>query len=79
MRLAFHHNVLPTIYTKICSRMDTNIDGSILEGGGQILRNSVALSALLQKPLSIHNIRAGRKAPGLRYQHATGEFPYVLP
>ncbi|KAF7778903.1 hypothetical protein Agabi119p4_3248 [Agaricus bisporus var. burnettii] len=48
------------------------INGSILEGGGQILRNSVSLSALLQKPIRIENIRAGRSQPGLKNQHRTG-------
>jgi RNA 3'-phosphate cyclase len=46
------------------------IDGSLLEGGGAILRNSVALSALYQKPIEIFNIRANRSKPGLRNQHA---------
>ncbi|KIP01267.1 hypothetical protein PHLGIDRAFT_131317 [Phlebiopsis gigantea 11061_1 CR5-6] len=48
------------------------IDGSVLEGGGQILRNAVAYSALLQRPITIQNIRHNRKQPGLRPQHAAG-------
>jgi RNA 3'-phosphate cyclase len=45
------------------------IDGSQGEGGGQILRTSVSLSCILNKPIRIQNIRAGRKEPGLRPQH----------
>lgn len=45
------------------------IDGSQGEGGGQILRTSVSLSCILEKPMRIRNIRAGRKEPGLRPQH----------
>ena len=45
------------------------IDGSILEGGGSIVRNAVALAALFQKQLEIYNIRAKRSKPGLRNQH----------
>jgi RNA 3'-terminal phosphate cyclase (ATP) len=45
------------------------IDGSILEGGGQILRMSVALSAVTGKPIRIYNVRAKRSPPGLRAQH----------
>jgi len=48
------------------------IDGSMGEGGGQILRNAVALSAVLLKPIRIYNIRAKRRNPGLRPQHLTG-------
>jgi len=48
------------------------IDGSVMEGGGQILRMSVGLSALLRKPIRISKIRAGRARPGLKAQHLTG-------
>ncbi len=48
------------------------IDGSYGEGGGQILRTTLTLSALLGKPVEIFNIRAGRKKPGLQPQHLTG-------
>lgn len=45
------------------------IDGLYGEGGGQILRTSVALSALTKTPIKIINIRKKRKNPGLRAQH----------
>lgn len=45
------------------------IDGSIGEGGGQILRSSLALSVITQTPFTLTNIRAGRKSPGLKKQH----------
>ncbi len=45
------------------------IDGSYGEGGGQILRTSVALSAVSGKPVEIENIRKGRPKPGLSAQH----------
>lgn len=35
-----------------------------MEGGGQILRNAVSLSAILEKPVKIVNIRAKRDKPG---------------
>lgn len=47
------------------------IDGSMLEGGGQILRVSVALSAVSGRPVRVFNIRAKRSNPGLRPQHLT--------
>jgi RNA 3'-terminal phosphate cyclase (ATP) len=45
------------------------IDGSYGEGGGQILRTALALSAILKKPFTIHHIRSKRKNPGLQAQH----------
>lgn len=48
------------------------LDGSIQEGGGQLLRNSISLSGLLSKPIKVVNIRAKRKNPGLAAQHLEG-------
>lgn len=47
------------------------IDGSMGEGGGQILRTAVALSSITGRPIRIRNIRAKRENPGLRPQHLT--------
>jgi RNA 3'-terminal phosphate cyclase (ATP) len=47
------------------------IDGSIGEGGGQVLRTSLALAAVLGREVRILNIRAGRPQPGLKAQHLT--------
>ncbi len=49
----------------------TTIDGSQGEGGGQILRSSVAIAAVTGRPVHIENIRAGRSKPGLMRQHLT--------
>lgn len=48
------------------------IDGSYGEGGGQILRTAVSLSALTLRPVRITRIRAGRPNPGLKRQHMAG-------
>ena len=45
------------------------IDGSTGEGGGQILRTSLALSCITGKGLRVENIRAARRNPGLGRQH----------
>jgi RNA 3'-terminal phosphate cyclase (ATP) len=45
------------------------LDGSEGEGGGQILRTALSLSAITGKPFTIHRIRAKRLKPGLRPQH----------
>ncbi len=47
------------------------IDGAYGEGGGQIVRSTLALSILTGKPVRLENIRAGRPKPGLRHQHLT--------
>ena len=47
------------------------IDGSMGEGGGQILRTSLALSLATGTPVRIVKIRAGRAKPGLLRQHLT--------
>jgi RNA 3'-terminal phosphate cyclase (ATP) len=48
-----------------------HIDGSQGEGGGQIMRTALSLSALLGHPVTIENIRANRPKAGLRSQHLT--------
>jgi RNA 3'-terminal phosphate cyclase (ATP) len=47
------------------------IDGSFGEGGGQIIRTSLALSLITGKPFSIKRVRANREKPGLQRQHLT--------
>lgn len=48
-----------------------SIDGSQGEGGGQVLRTSLALSMVTGQPVRIENIRAKRPKPGLLRQHLT--------
>lgn len=45
------------------------VDGSQKSGSGTILRLSVAMAAILNKPLHIYNIRQKRPRPGLKPQH----------
>jgi len=47
------------------------IDGSMMEGGGQILRIAVTYSAVMGVPVRVYRIRGGRRRPGLRPQHLT--------
>ncbi len=47
------------------------LDGSTGEGGGQILRTSLALSMCTGRPMAIQRIRAKRPKPGLMRQHLT--------
>lgn len=48
-----------------------SIDGSFGEGGGQIVRSSLALSLITGRPFRIYNVRARRDRPGLQRQHLT--------
>lgn len=45
------------------------LDGAFGEGGGQILRTSLALSLITGRPFHLRNVRAGRPKPGLHPQH----------
>jgi RNA 3'-terminal phosphate cyclase (ATP) len=47
------------------------IDGSRGEGGGQVLRSSLALALVTGRAVTIDRIRAGREKPGLMRQHLT--------
>lgn len=46
-----------------------HIDGTMGEGGGQVLRSALTLSLLTGKPVRFRRIRARRKRPGLGFQH----------
>jgi RNA 3'-terminal phosphate cyclase (ATP) len=47
------------------------IEGSYGEGGGQVLRTSLTLSALTGQSVHLSRIRASRRNPGLAPQHLT--------
>ena len=51
--------------------MTLHIDGRMGEGGGQVLRTSLSLSALTGRPFRLTHVRANRAKPGLRPQHLT--------
>jgi RNA 3'-terminal phosphate cyclase (ATP) len=46
-----------------------SIDGSIGEGGGQVLRTSLTLALVAGSSFTLTNIRCRRKQPGLMAQH----------
>lgn len=47
------------------------VDGSMGEGGGQVVRTALALSLVTGRSVRIRRIRSGRDRPGLRRQHLT--------
>lgn len=51
--------------------MMLTIDGSQGEGGGQVLRTCLSLSALTSRPFRLEHVRVNRAKPGLRPQHLT--------
>lgn len=51
--------------------MTLEIDGSMGEGGGQLLRTALSLSAVTGRPFHMSRIRQGRPQPGLKAQHLT--------
>lgn len=50
-------------------KKELTIDGRYGEGGGQILRTALTLSAIYKVPVHIDHIRGNRRKPGLRPQH----------
>jgi len=59
---------MKTISSNTCEIL---LDGSTGEGGGQILRSALSLSAITGRSFRLERIRAGRKRPGLMRQHLT--------
>lgn len=47
------------------------LDGSMGEGGGQVLRSALTLSLLTGTPFRLERVREGRPRPGLAPQHRT--------
>ena len=62
------HAPTSALHQRVKDKM-LHIDGSFGEGGGQILRTSLALSLVTGQPLRIDDIRRGRQRPGLMRQH----------
>jgi len=46
------------------------VDGSLGEGGGQVMRLAIALSAATGRAVRVSRVRANRERPGLAAQHA---------
>eukprot|EP00912_Choanoflagellata_sp_UC4_P002113 UC4_evm10s1341 len=48
------------------------VDGTTMEGGGQVIRNAVAYAYIQGKSILVTSVRAKRSKPGLRAQHLAG-------
>ena len=62
-------NFFPSIVFIFMNKMSTILDCSMGEGGGSVVRISVALAAATRSLLKLINIRSNRSNPGLRTQH----------
>ncbi len=60
------------VNTEMAKTRLIEIDGAHGEGGGQVLRTSLALSIVTGKAFRITRIRGNRQKPGLMRQHLTG-------
>jgi RNA 3'-terminal phosphate cyclase (ATP) len=62
-------NLQPAALLLVGMNEPVYIDGSQGEGGGQIVRSSLALALVTGRPVSITRVRAARQRPGLMRQH----------